>query len=316
MDWLREAHHAQVFRLLAQDLSGVLTVERLADHLSDLADVMLQATLELCWGQLRARHRDEPRFAAVGYGKLGGKELGYASDLDLIFLYDDPDDSAQETYARLAQRISRWLTSRTAAGVLFDIDLRLRPQGEGGLLVSSIDAFRRYQLESAWLWEHQALTRARFCAGDAALGAAFEEERIAILRMERDPAKLREDVLSMREQLLAGHPNPSELFDLKHDRGGMIDIEFMVQYLVLGHAHRHAELTKNAGNIALLRLAGQLGLIPRESAEAVADAYRDYRRRQHWLRLNGAKYARVPAQEVESRIQATLSLWSEVFATG
>jgi glutamate-ammonia-ligase adenylyltransferase len=131
MDWLREAHHAQVFRLLAQDLSGVLSVERLADDLSDLADVVLQVTLELCWTQLRVRHRDEPRFAIIGYGKLGGKELGYASDLDLIFLYDDPEDRAPEIYARLAQRLSRWLTSRTSAGVLFDIDLRLRPEGAG-----------------------------------------------------------------------------------------------------------------------------------------------------------------------------------------
>ena len=232
--------------------------------------------------------------------------------LDLIFLYDDHDDSAQEIYARLAQRISRWLTSRTAAGVLFDIDLRLRPSGESGLLVSSIEAFKRYQRESAWTWEHQALTRARCCAGDAELGAAFEEERNAILRIERDPAKLREDVLSMRAQLLEGHPNPTELFDLKHDRGGMIDIEFMVQYLVLGNAHRHPELTRNAGNIALLRLAAQLGLVSRESAEAVGDAYRDYRRRQHWLRLNGAKYARIPADEVEGWIRATLELWTQV----
>jgi len=313
MDWLREAHHAQVFRLLAQDLSGLLTVERLADHLSDLADVMLQVTLELCWGQLRARHRSDPRFAIVAYGKLGGKELGYASDLDLIFLYDDPDDSAQESYARLAQRIGRWLTSRTAAGVLFDIDLRLRPQGESGLLVSSVDAFRRYQRESAWTWEHQALTRARFCAGDPALGAAFEQERHAILQLRRDEAKLSEDVLSMREQLLAGHPNPSDLFDLKHDRGGMIDIEFIVQYLVLGHAHRHPELTRNAGNIALLKIAAQIGLIPVESAEAVADAYRDYRRRQHWLRLNGAKYARVPVEQVQNHIDATRLLWRGAF---
>lgn len=313
MDWLREAHHAQVFRLLAQDLSGLLTVEQLADHLSDLADAMLQVALEMCWAQLRTRHRGEPCFAVVAYGKLGGKELGYASDLDLIFLYDDPDERAQETYARLAQRISRWLTTRTAAGVLFDIDLRLRPQGESGLLVSPIDAFRRYQRESAWTWEHQALTRARFCAGDAALGAAFEEERRAILCLERDPGKLREDVLSMREQLLEGHPNASELFDLKHDRGGMIDIEFAVQYLVLGHAHRQPDLTRNAGNIALLKLAAQLGLIPSESAESVGDAYREYRRRQHWLRLNGAKYARVPAQEVMNRIDATLRLWATVF---
>jgi glutamate-ammonia-ligase adenylyltransferase len=200
--------------------------------------------------------------------------------------------------------------------VLFDTDLRLRPQGESGLLVSSIEAFRRYQRESAWTWEHQALTRARFCAGDAVLGEVFEAERIAILRMQRDRAGLRKDVLSMREQLLEGHPNASDLFDLKHDRGGMIDIEFAVQYLVLGQSHRHPELTRNAGNIALLKLAAQLDLIPVESAESVGDAYRDYRRRQHWLRLNGAKYARVPAQEVANRIDATRRLWARVFETG
>ncbi len=313
MDWLREVHHGQVFRLLAQDLSGLLSVEALADHLSDLADAMLRVTLELCWAQLKSRHRDEPRFAIVAYGKLGGKELGYASDLDLIFLHDDPDDRAQEVYSRLAQRFNRWLTGRTAAGVLFDIDLRLRPQGESGLLVSSLDAFRRYQRESAWTWEHQALTRARFSAGHAELGGAFEDERNAILRMQRDPAKLRDDVLSMRKRLLEGHPNTSELFDLKHDRGGMIDIEFVVQYLVLGHASRHAELTKNAGNIALLRIAGELGLVPRESAAAAGDAYRDYRRRQHWLRLNGARYARVPAEQVANRIEATQALWTSAF---
>ncbi len=313
MDWLREAHHAQVFRLLAQDLSGVLGVERLADDLSDLADVTLQVTLELCWTQLRVRHRDEPRFAIVGYGKLGGKELGYASDLDLIFLYEDPDDRAPEIYARLAQRLSGWLTSRTAAGVLFDIDLRLRPEGGSGLLVSSIDAFRRYQREAAWTWEHQALTRARFCAGEAAVGAAFEEERRAILQIPRDEARLRDDVLSMRERLLQGHPNESGLFDLKHDRGGMIDIEFIVQMLVLAHAHRWPELTANDGNIALLKLAAKLGLIPGDSADAVADAYREFRRRQHRQRLNGAKYARVPAGEVQNHIDATRALWRRVF---
>ena len=313
MDWLREAHHTQVFRLLAQDLSGALSVERLADHLSDLADVMLQVTLELCWTQLRVRHRDDPRFATVGYGKLGGKELGYASDLDLIFLYEDPDDRAQEIYARLAQRLSRWLTSRTAAGVLFDIDLRLRPEGGSGLLVSSIDAFRRYQRESAWTWEHQALTRARFCAGEPAVGAEFEEERRAILRIARNEAKLRRDVLSMRERLLQGHPNDSELFDLKHDRGGMIDIEFIVQTLVLAHAHRLPELTANSGNIALLKLAAKLELIPGDSADAVADAYREYRRRQHRLRLNGARFARVSAAELQDPIAATRALWRRVF---
>ncbi|HEY6863648.1 MAG TPA: bifunctional glutamine synthetase adenylyltransferase/deadenyltransferase, partial [Burkholderiales bacterium] len=243
----------------------------------------------------------------------GGKELGYASDLDLIFLHDDEDERAQEIYARLAQRMSRLLTSRTAAGVLFDIDLRLRPDGEGGMVVSSIDAFRRYQREAAWTWERQALTRARFSAGDATVGAAFEDERRRVLREPRDAAKLREDVLSMRTQLLEGHPNTSELFDLKHDRGGMIDIEFVVQYLVLAHAHAHPELVANDGNIALLRIAARLGLIATETAETVGDAYREFRRLQHKLRLNGARYARVPAEEVRASTGATLALWREVF---
>src|SRR5213595_3324949 len=314
MDTLRHFQQAQTFRLLAQDLNGMLSVERLADHLSALADVVLAATLAYCWAQMYdGIPVAPPRFAIVGYGKLGGKELGYASDLDLIFLYDDPDDRAPEIYARLAQRLSGWLTSRTSAGVLFDIDLRLRPEGGSGLLVSSIDAFRRYQRESAWTWEHQALTRARFCAGEPAVGAQFEEERRAILRIARDEAKLRRDVLSMREQLLQGHPNESGLFDLKHDPGGMIDIEFIVQMLVLAHAHRRPELTANSGNIALLKLAAKLGLIPGDSAGAVADAYREYRRRQHRLRLNGARYARVSAAELQTHIDATRALWRRVF---
>ena len=313
MDALREAHHAQVFRLLAQDLTGALTVERLADHLSDLADVVLQIALELCWTQLRGRHLDEPRFAIIGYGKLGGKELGYASDLDIIFLHDDPHDQAQENYARLAQRLNHWLTTRTGAGVLFETDLRLRPDGVSGLMVSSIEAFRRYQRESAWAWEHQALTRARFCAGDATVGAEFETERRAILQSRRDEPKLREEVLAMRQKLLEGHPNRSELFDLKHDRGGMIDIEFIVQYLVLAHAHRHPALVANDGNIALLKLAAGLGLVPADAAEEVGSAYREFRRLQHGLRLNGAKYARVPHDEVKDGIAATLALWRKVF---
>ena len=316
MDALREAHHAQVFRLLAQDLSGALTVERLADHLSDLADLMLQIALELCWTQLRTRHCAEPAFAVIGYGKLGGKELGYASDLDIIFLYDDPHEQAQENYARLAQRLNNWLTTRTAAGVLFDTDLRLRPDGASGLMVSSIEAFRRYQRESAWAWEHQALTRARFCAGDATVGAEFELERRGILQLQREEKKLRADVLEMREKLLEGHPNRSELFDLKHDRGGMIDIEFIVQYLVLTHAHRHADLTRNDGNIALLKMAARLGLIPIEAAERVGSAYREFRRLQHGLRLNGARYARVPHDEVKDAVAATRGLWRVVLGEG
>ncbi len=316
MDVLRETHHAQVFRLLAQDLAGQLTVEVLADHLSALADLMLAITLELCWSQLRNRHREVPRFAIVAYGKLGGKELGYASDLDIIFLYDDADAGAPQMYSRLAQRVNTWITSATPSGVLFETDLRLRPNGAGGLMVSSVDAFREYQERDAWVWEHQALTRARYCAGDPEVGAAFEAERVAILRRERDPEALRSEVLAMREKMAAAHPNRSELFDLKHDRGGMIDIEFIVQYLVLAHAHRHPSLTGNLGNIALLKMAGELGLIPLPTAMTVRDGYREYRRLQHAERLNGAEYARVEHRPLQAYIAATLQLWETVLACG
>ena len=244
MNAVREQHQSQLFRLLAQDLAGLLTVEVLADHLSQLADIVLQVSLEACWAQVASRHRAQPRFAVIGYGKLGGKELGYASDLDIIFLYDDADERALENYARLAQRYNNWLTLRTSAGTLFDTDLQLRPSGSSGLLVSSVAAFEEYQEHSAWSWEHQALTRARYCAGDRNVGDSFERIRKRILEREREPAALAREVLAMREKLHAAHPNKSGLFDLKHDRGGMIDIEFTVQFLVLAHAHRHAELTQ------------------------------------------------------------------------
>ncbi len=313
MDVMREAHHAQVFRLLAQDVAGLLTVERLADHLSELADLVLDLTIAMVWRKLRNRHRDEPRFAVISYGKLGGKELGYASDLDLIFLFDDDAPEAAERYARLAQRISTWLASHTPAGVLFETDLRLRPNGEAGLLVSSVDSFRDYQMRSAWVWEHQALTRARFSAGDRAVGQRFERIRMEVLCMRRDRDALRQEVLAMRARMLDAHANSSELFDLKHDRGGLIDVEFIVQYLVLGHAHEHAALTENRGNIALLARAGGLGLIPADLARAAGDAYREFRRLQHALRLNGATVARVDRETVARHIRCVRELWRIVF---
>ena len=314
MNALREAHQAQVFRLLAQDLAGLLTVERLADHLSALADAVLAEVIRRVWPELRARHRqDAPRFAVIGYGKLGGKELGYASDLDIIFLYDDADERAGEAYARLAQRINHWLSSRTSSGVLFETDLALRPSGASGLLVSSIAAFERYQEESAWTWEHQALTRARACAGDSGVGSAFEVIRTKILRRTRDESVLKKEILQMREKMHGVHPNRSGLFDLKHDRGGMIDIEFAVQCLVLAHAHRHPDLTGNLGNIALLRMAASHGLLDAALAERCRDAYREFRRLQHALRLNGAPYARVPREQVAAHIEAVSRLWSTLF---
>jgi glutamate-ammonia-ligase adenylyltransferase len=254
------------------------------------------------------------KFAIIGYGKLGGKELGYASDLDLVFLYDDDSDpGAFERYARLAQRVNTWLTSLTAAGRLYDTDLRLRPDGASGLLVSSLEGFRRYQREQAWTWEHQALTRARFVAGDDALGATFESEREAILCLTRDASHLRHDVVEMRRRMHAGHPNRSALFDLKHDPGGMVDVEFVVQYLVLLHSHTHQELTRNAGNIALLGLGATLGLLPADLAAEVAAAYREYRRTQHQIRLQGAATARVDPAPQTARRGAVEQLWVAVF---
>ncbi len=317
MDILREAHHAQVFRLLVQDLEGQWRVEELSDQLSGLADQVLAATLTSAWQVGRKIHRPDPQFAVIAYGKLGGKELGYASDLDLIFVYDDSHDMAQEQYAKLAQRINVWLTTNTASGQLFEIDLRLRPNGNAGLLVSDLQGFIDYQRQQAWVWEHQALTRARWCAGDARIGEAFEQARREILRLPREPKALLEEVLAMREKMHEGHPNTSGLFDLKHDRGGMVDIEFMVQVLVLRYSHQHPSLTDNIGNIALLHLAGQLGLIPTDLAAAVANGYRELRRQQHRLRLAGAASARLDVSQAPLIAQAqqdVRALWSVVFA--
>lgn len=312
LDVLRQAQQEQTFHLLAMDLQGLLPLEKLSDHLSDLADLMLRHVLALSWATARKRHCDEPRFAIVAYGKLGGKELGYASDLDLIFLYDDDHPDAQENYARLAQRINTVLGSHTSSGRLYETDLRLRPNGASGLLVSSVEAFADYQQEQAWVWEHQALTRARFSAGDAVVGAAFEEIRKKVLCQTRDPDTLRREILSMRRKMLDGHPNATELFDIKHDRGGMVDIEFIVQYLVLAHAHRHPQLTANVGNLALLKLAGELGLIPPELAERVRELYRSLRQTQHRMRLNSSAPCRIAPDEVDA--SACRELWELLLA--
>ncbi|HSB48254.1 MAG TPA: bifunctional [glutamate--ammonia ligase]-adenylyl-L-tyrosine phosphorylase/[glutamate--ammonia-ligase] adenylyltransferase [Burkholderiales bacterium] len=311
MDDLRHFKHAQTLRLIAQDLAGLLPIETLSDHLSDLACVVLEEVLRATW-RMRPAHRETPRFAVIGYGKLGGKELGYASDLDLVFLHDDPAPEAAENYSRFAQRINRWLTSITPAGVLYETDLRLRPDGAGGLMVSPLESYREYQMEKAWVWEQQALTRARFVAGDREIGAAFEALRISVLRKARDLGALRQAISEMRAKLHDAHPNRSQLFDLKHDPGGIVDVEFAVQYLVLGHARMHAELTGNIGNLALLKLAARLGLLPGDRAQAAHDAYRRLRQLQHGLRLKGDQYARIMPDEVAQEIRAVRELWNSV----
>lgn len=313
LDLLRHTQQEQTFHLLAMDLQDLLPLENLSDHLSDLADLLLRHVLRLSWATARKRHRDEPKFAIIAYGKLGGKELGYASDLDLIFLYDDDHPDAQENYARLGQRINTMLGSHTSSGRLYETDLRLRPNGASGLLVSSITAFAEYQQQHAWLWEHQALTRARFCAGDAQVGATFENIRKQVLCQPRELITLRQEIRAMRQKMLDGHPNDTDLFDIKHDRGGMVDIEFIVQYLVLAYAHQHPQLTANIGNLALLKLADELDLIPAELAEQLRTLYRALRQTQHRIRLNNQSPCRIERGAIETA--ATSKLWELLFGS-
>ena len=312
MNLMRDVQRQVSFQLLAQDLEGQLTVEKLADQLSALADMLLAETVRRVWPLVNRVPGAEPRFAVIAYGKLGGKELGYASDLDLVYLFDDPREDAAEVYAKLGRRMTSWLSTMTSSGRLYETDLRLRPDGEAGLLAVSVEAFEQYQLKHAWAWEHQALTRARYAAGDTAVGARFERIRAEVLVQPRDTAALRTEVLAMRDKISAGHPNHSGDFDLKHDRGGMVDVEFVTQYLVLCHAATHRVLVNNLGNIALLRLAAESGLISGGLAQRAGDAYRTLRRMQHQLRLQGIDKARVPQDQLTEERAAVSELWAQV----
>ncbi len=330
MDILRQVHHTETFLTLLAEL-GIgrhepLPIEKVSDRLSALADLILGLTIERVWPLVAEKFHlnpaTPPSFAVIAYGKLGGKELGYASDLDIVFLYDAPesDQEAGERYALFARRLIAWLTASTSAGILFEIDTRLRPNGAAGLLVTSIDSFKRYQLRegdnSAWLWEHQALTRARFCAGDAKIGEQFEKIRTEVLSQKRDQQLLKKEILDMRQKVSEGHPNDSGLFDIKHDEGGMVDIEFIVQYLVLRFSGTHSKLLGNWGNIALLNFAAEEKLISSELANQVANAYRLYREYQHRIRLDGAEKTRVSKEEMDQALVdaqgAVKKLWNEV----
>lgn len=314
MDLMRHFKHAYVFRFAAQDINGELSPEKLSDYLSALADLILSVSLTFIWPNVRGKHLEIPKFAVIGYGKLGGKELGYASDLDIIFLYDDDAPEAGEVYARFAQRINNWFNSLTSAGLLYETDLQLRPDGNSGLLVSSVTAFREYQLNKAWVWEHQAITRARFVAGDSSIGAAFEKIRIEVITQPREIEKLKLEVKAMREKMRASLHIANTIFDIKHSVGGIIDVEFLVQYLVLAHAQQYPQLTANIGNIGLLKLLASLNIIDHDLAENVVLAYRDYRHTQHVLKLQGAAHLRVDVATVKSHMSAVKALWEQVFA--
>ena len=318
MNAMRHFKHTAIMRFAAQDLilrndTVRLTLEVLSDYLSALADVILQLSLPTIWQTLKFKHRETPQFAVIGYGKLGSKELGYVSDLDIIFLYQDDHADAGEVYARFAQRISSWFNTMTSAGLLYETDLQLRPDGNSGMLVSSVTAFREYQLQKAWAWEHQALTRARFVAGDASIGAAFEAIRIEVLTQTRDAQKLKKEVVDMREKMRASQTFINGMFDIKHSTGGIIDVEFLVQYLVLIHSNKHTQLTHNKGNIEILIRLGKLQIIDNDLAEKTAVAYREYRRMQHALKLQGAPHMRVDFSRVSTHSSTVNLLWNQVF---
>lgn len=300
MDVLRIFQKGQLLRVAASDLKGTLPLMKISDSLTWLAEAVLQEVLNLSWHQLTTRHgrprREDgtpcdPDFVIVGYGKLGGLELGYGSDLDLVFIHDaDPQADTDgpkpldgaSFYARLGQKIIHLMTTAMATGQLYDVDMRLRPSGASGLLVTSLSGFASYQREQAWTWEHQALVRARVVAGDPRLAQRFDAVRAEVLQRPRDVAALRQEVLDMRQKMrdhLA--PKSPDEIDLKHSPGGLVDIEFLVQFLTLAHAHAHPALARWPDNVRLLDTLAAEGLLPADDATALTSAYLALRARGH-----------------------------------
>ena len=318
LNLLRRAHHAETFRTLARDVGGRLTVEQVADDLSALADSVLRITAQWCWERLKNRHREQPEFAIIGYGKLGGKELGYGSDLDIVFVFDDDDERAPEVYAAFVRKLINWLTVKTGEGDLFEIDTALRPNGNSGLLVTSFKSYADYQQQrgsnTAWTWEHQAMTRARFVLGTEALRTRFDAVRAAVISAPRDAQALRGEITAMRARVLGAHPAPPGQFDIKYSEGGMVDAEFAMQYLVLSHSGTHPQLLDNVGNIALLQRAEAAGLLPAGVGQAAAAAYRELRRVQHRARLDEAPTQVMPPA-LQAERAAVQALWLAVFGT-
>ncbi len=324
---------AATFRVAVADLSGSLPLMKVSDRLTDIAELVLQAALDLAMDELVERH-GVPRcieggkirragFAIVGYGKLGGLELGYGSDLDLVFVHDSTGSKAETDgqrpldnavfFGRLTRRIIHVLTLSTPSGRMYEVDTRLRPSGKSGLLVSSLAALERYQREDAWTWEHQALLRSRAVAGDAAVCNAFEalRRRILVEYVRRD--SLKQDVSAMRERMRSELSRGTrELFDLKQDPGGIADIEFIVQYLVLQHAREHPELVAWSDNVRQLEALARCGILSEAEARQLSATYRQYRAFMHRLSLAGEPPL-VPRAEVASLAARIIVLRESVF---
>ena len=333
LDELRRFKQLATLRVAAADVVGALPVMRVSDQLTWIAEVILEAVYERARLQIEARHGqpravDEsgepftPGLAIIGYGKLGGIELGYGSDLDLVFLHDSTDREAVTDgdktidnslfFARLAQKIIHTLSIRTPAGVLYEVDTRLRPDGVGGLLVSSINAFAQYQAEHAWVWEVQAMCRARFVAGTERVGEAFASIRQRSLAQPRDEAELRESVVGMRRKMRENQETtPPGLFHLKRDVGGITDIEFLVQYLLLRHAGEHPEILRFTDNIRQLESLRRAGVIDETTCQDLTHAYRSLRDAGHRQALKGRRSV-VNAAAYSQQRDIVIRQWQEV----
>jgi glutamate-ammonia-ligase adenylyltransferase len=333
MDALRQYKQTQLLRVASADLDGAITVMQVSDHLTWLAEALLQVVSDLIWDELVTRYGRpscvvegktvRPGFGIVAYGKLGGNELGYGSDLDIVFLHESEGvqqrtegaNSIDNTvfFARLVQKLVHFIATLTPAGVLYEVDTRLRPNGASGLLVSSIDAFAEYQLKQAWTWEHQALVRAQMVVGSERLRRRFVRTREQILSLERDYAALGRDVVTMRERMYRelSRGNARE-FDIKQDRGGVADIEFMVQYLVLAWAHQYPSLTRVTDNYRLLEFFGAQRILSREQADKLAQSYLVLRNRIHRLVLQDASTV-VERSEVDAAlIDGVVEIWQSI----
>ena len=331
LEALRVFKHAQTLHVAASDIAGTRHLMKVSDYLTYIAEVILDAVLAMAWKHLAAKHgvpsgcdSREPAFLILGYGKLGGIELGYGSDLDLVFLHDSDGQGATDGprpidtpvfFTRLGQRIIHLLTAVTPAGSLYEVDMRLRPSGNSGLLVTSLAAFADYQRQHAWTWEHQALVRARVVAGNASLADKFDQLRGDILGRQRDTAALREEVVNMRQKMRDHLATKSggDTFNLKHDAGGMVDIEFFCQYAVLALANQTPSLLTYSDNIRILEALAESGHLPKEEAEQLRDAYLAYRSATHRAALTGDKAVGLAADYAEHRNVVT-TLWQRFLA--
>jgi glutamate-ammonia-ligase adenylyltransferase len=313
MNILREEQQKLLFSIACRDILNKIPSDKVSFLLSELANMILDVVLLVVWKGMKTKHIANPNFAIIAYGKFGSKELGYYSDLDLVFLYDDDHIDARDIYSKYGVRIISWLNTFTSSGILYEIDTQLRPDGNSGLLVSSLEGYLNYQLEKAWVWEHQAITRARFAAGNQNVGNSFEEVRRQILSKKRDFSVLKSEISKMRQRMKSVHKHTNGQFDLKQSLGGMIDVEFIAQYLILANSNEYPSLMKHQGTAETILICGELGLIDAELAKQVANSYYRYRKDQHAMRLQGYSSAWVPEEVVKDKVNSVRTLWNNIY---